>query len=461
MTLSNIANACSGTLYNSGFDGEVSGVVIDSRLVMKDYLFIASRGDKVDGHDYIESAYKQGAVAAVCEIAPINTDKPYILVKDSLVALIRIATLYRMQLNIPIVGITGSVGKTSTKEFVGSVLSQKFKVLKTEGNYNNEIGLSLTILKIRAEHELAIVEMGINHFGEMHNLSEIAKPDYCLFTNIGQSHLENLGSREGILKAKSEIFDFMNEEGRVILNGDDDMLSTIKKVKGKFPIRYGLDLGNDVYGDNIISNGLLGSSLDIHINNTSLHLDIPMPGNHMILNALAAASVGSLLALTDSEIIDGIEKVRPLKGRNNIINHDKWTIIDDSYNANPVSMKAAIDLLDMAATRKVAILGDMGELGDTKNSLHKDIGKYAASKDLDIIICVGELSSHMFEGAKGNDSSDYPASSASISERLYYFEKIDSLISSLNSILRDEDTILVKASHFMGFDKIVHELQEY
>lgn len=467
MTLWNIAKACKGTLYNMGCEDEVSGVVIDSRLVKKGYLFIASKGMRVDGHNYIDSAYKQGAMAVVCETVPLNADIPYILVNDSFVALKKIATWYRMQLNIPVVGITGSVGKTSTKEFVSSVLSQRYKVLKTEGNYNNEIGLPLTILQIRAEHEVAVIEMGISHFGEMHNLSEIARPDHCLFTNIGQSHLENLGSREGILKAKSEIFDFMNEEGRVILNGDDDMLSTIHKVKGKSPIRYGLKNDNEVYADNINIKGLLGSSCDIHIKDKTLHVNIPMPGNHMILNSLAATSIGTILGLTNSEITEGIRSVKPLSGRNNIISHKKWTIIDDCYNANPVSMKAAIDLLDMANTRKVAILGDMGELGSIENNLHKEIGTYAASKDLDIIIFVGRLSYHMLEGAiesineshknKPNNL-DYQHGRDFISERLYYFEKMDSLKSSLATILKDGDTILVKASHFMDFDQIVKAL---
>ena len=172
---------------------------------------------------------------------------PYILVNDSLTALKDIATWYRMQLDIPVIGISGSVGKTSTKEFVSSVLSQKYRVLKTQGNYNNEIGLPLTVLQIKEEHEIAVLEMGISDFGEMHRLSNIAKPDYCLLTNIGQCHLENLGSREGILKAKSEMFDFMNKDGSVILNGDDDMLSTIPQVKGKIPLRYGLSPNNHVY----------------------------------------------------------------------------------------------------------------------------------------------------------------------------------------------------------------------
>ncbi len=307
MTLSNIAKACQGRLIlNNHHDTTIKGVEIDSRKIEKDYLFIAHKGARVDGHDYIETAYTKGAIAVICEKAPANVDMPYILVNDSLTALKDIATWYRMQLDIPVIGISGSVGKTSTKEFVSSVLSQKYRVLKTQGNYNNEIGLPLTVLQIKEEHEIAVLEMGISDFGEMHRLSNIAKPDYCLLTNIGQCHLENLGSREGILKAKSEMFDFMNKDGSVILNGDDDMLSTIPQVKGKIPLRYGLSPNNHVYADNIISHGLLGSSCHIHIKDEIIPVKIPMAGRHMILNALAAAALGSVLGLTNAEISQGI-----------------------------------------------------------------------------------------------------------------------------------------------------------
>ena len=452
MTLSNIAKACQGRLIlNNHHDTTIKGVEINSRKIEKDYLFIAHKGARVDGHDYIETAYTKGAIAVICEKAPANVDMPYILVNDSLTALKDIATWYRMQLDIPVIGISGSVGKTSTKEFVSSVLSQKYRVLKTQGNYNNEIGLPLTVLQIKEEHEIAVLEMGISDFGEMHRLSNIAKPDYCLLTNIGQCHLENLGSREGILKAKSEMFDFMNKDGSVILNGDDDMLSTIPQVKGKIPLRYGLSPNNHVYADNIISHGLLGSSCHIHIKDEIIPVTIPMAGRHMILNALAAAALGSVLGLTNAEISQGIEQIRPVSGRNNIISTDKWTIIDDCYNANPVSMKAAIDLLVMADTRQVAILGDMGELGLKEEYLHKEIGIYAASKNIDIIICLGKLSSHMYKGAKEILVSN--------NDRLFYFETLDGLIEALPSILKKDDTILVKASHFMGLDRLVEKLQ--
>ncbi|NLP17375.1 MAG: UDP-N-acetylmuramoyl-tripeptide--D-alanyl-D-alanine ligase [Clostridiales bacterium] len=454
MTLSNIAKACNGTMFNTDMaaTSEVRGIVLDSRLVERDYVFIASRGERVDGHDYVKAAAEQGAIAVVCEKPPTDVIIPYIMVKDSLMALKDIAMWYRTQLNIPVIGITGSVGKTSTKELVSSVLSQRYRVLKTEGNYNNEIGLPLTILRIRKEHQIAVLEMGISDFGEMHRLSRIAKPDYCLLTNIGHCHLENLGSRQGVLKAKSEIFDFMSEDGGVIINGDDDMLSTIKSIKGKKPIRYGLGSDNDIYADNIISHGLFGSSFDIHIDGRILPANTPMPGNHMILNALAAAALGSSLGLSDNEIIQGIRQIQPVRGRNNIIRHNKYTIIDDCYNANPVSMKAAIDLLDMSKTRKVAILGDMGELGKNEAEMHKDIGKYIANKNVDIIICVGKLSAYIYDGAAEILSDN--------TSGLFHFVSQKELIMALPQLLKYGDTILVKASHFMGFDNIVKLIME-
>lgn len=453
MTLSNITTACKGKLfYDVACDTEVKGIVIDSRLVEKDFLFIATKGERVDGHDYIASAISKGAIAVICEEIPTSISIPYIQVKDSLQALKDIATWYRMQLNIPIVGITGSVGKTSTKEYVSSVLSQRYNVHKTIGNYNNEIGLPLTILQIRNEHEIAVLEMGISDFGEMHRLSRIAKPDYCILTNIGQSHLEQLGSRHGILKAKSEIFDFMSKDGKVILNGDDDMLASIHSVKGITPIRYGLNTDNDIYADNITTKGLWGSSYEIHILHKSLTINTSIPGNHMILNALAAASIGWILGLTDKEIKNGIEQLQPVSGRNHVIKHDKWTIIDDCYNANPISMKAAIDLLAMADTRKVAILGDMGELGNNENELHREVGEYIASKEVNIIICVGMLSLYMYNGAIEK--------STEASTTIFHFDNQDELIKHLPNLLREGDTILIKASHFMGFDSVVNIIRQ-
>ena len=229
MTLENLAGACGGRLV---FSGELPGtecasVVIDSRQAGENSLFIAVKGERVDGHCFIPDVFEKGALGVVCERLPENPAGPCILVEDSLKALRQIAAFYREQLPVKVVGITGSVGKTSTKEFIAAVLSRKYRVHKTQGNFNNEIGVPLTVLSMPEDTEVAVLEMGINHFGEMHRLSRIAQPDICVMTNIGQCHLEFLGSREGILKAKSEIFDFMQENGRAVLNGDDDMLASV------------------------------------------------------------------------------------------------------------------------------------------------------------------------------------------------------------------------------------------
>lgn len=465
MTLKQIARACQGQLFGdtSCPDKEVNGVVLDSRQVEKDYLFIAAAGERVDGHDFIEGVFDQGAAAVVCEKAPKVFKGPYILVKNSYQALKDIATWYRMQLDISVVGITGSVGKTSTKEFISSVLSVKYNVLKTEGNYNNEIGMPLTILKIRDHHNVAVLEMGISEFGEMHRLSEIAKPNLCVITNIGQCHLENLGSREGVLKAKSEIFDFMKNNGHVCLNGDDDLLATIQEVRGQKPVFFGMHnkgdyANNDVYATDVTTKGLLGTVCNIHINHQLFQAEIPLPGEHMVLNALAATAVGTILDMTCEEISEGIAAVKPVGGRSNILRNDSLTIIDDCYNANPVSMKAAIDLLHLADTKKTAILGDMGELGSNEKDLHKEVGEYAAGSGIDTLICVGKLSLHMYEGAlktleKRNTSPGGPSHC-----NVKYYETRDELIEALPFIMKKNDTILVKASHFMGFESIVKAL---
>ena len=403
MTLKNIAGACQGQLVcKAGQEQfEIKGAVLDSRLVEEGYLFFATKGERVDGHSFIAQVAEKKAACVVCEKAPENVDIPYILVEDSFVALKQVATFYRDNLTIPIVGITGSVGKTSTKEIISSVLSTRYNVLKTEGNFNNEVGLPLTILRIRDEHKVAVVEMGINHFGEMHRLSEIAKPDICVITNIGQCHLEFLGSREGILKAKSEIFDFMNPDGYVCINGDDDMLSTIKEVHGHKPVSYGMTMKSDVYVTESKSNGIFGSKATIYLNDETFDVEIPLPGEHMVMNALAATCVGDLLGLKPEEIAEGIKNVKAVGGRSNLISLKNRTILDDCYNANPVSMKAAIDLLKQADTRKVAILGDMFELGEGQEVMHAEIGTYAVERGIDVLVCVGELSQNMYDAAGG------------------------------------------------------------
>lgn len=479
MTLANIAQACKGILC-SDTDENIAGaakgrdagagdmqvkpdteeatcVVIDSRQVIPGGIFIATKGERVDGHSFIPQMEEKGALAVVCEKAPEDCKIPYILVEDSFKALKDIAEFYRQQLTIPVVGITGSVGKTSTKEMIASVLSEGFEVLKTEGNFNNEVGLPLTVLRIREEHQVAAVEMGISDFGEMHRLSKIARPDICVMTNIGQCHLENLGTREGILKAKSEIFDFMNSKGHIFVNGDDDMLQRVPAKAENKPVHFGMNPANDVYASDVMNKGLLGSQAVIHMGLEAFPVEIPLPGAHMVYNALAAAAVGKCLGLTREQIQAGIAKVQAVGGRSNVMALENYTVIDDCYNANPVSMKAAIDLLTMALGRKVAVLGDMFELGDAECELHGEVGAYAAEKGIDVIICTGQLSAHMYEGALGFRKEGLCAAQK---QDVYYFETRDEMLEQLKGILKHGDNILVKASHGMHFEQVVEYLSK-
>ena len=453
MTLENIAKACGGQLFGENKQLEIENVVTDSRQAEKNDLFIAIRGEKTDGHKFIPQVLEKGA-AALCEVAPETSQGSYIVVQDVLKALRDIAEFYRSMLQIPVIGITGSVGKTSAKECVAGVLAQKYDVLKTEGNYNNEIGVPLTLLKIREHHQAAVVEMGINHFGEMHRLSQMAKPDLVVMTNIGQCHLEFLGDRDGVLRAKSEIFDFLQDDGTVIVNGDDDKLITVKQVKGKPVVTYGKESTNAFYGELLEDKGLFGSKFLIHTPEECFEAEIPLPGQHMMYNALAAAAVGKSLGLTKEEIVAGIASVKPTNGRCNIIPCKDRVLIDDCYNANPVSTCAAIDLLEKANTRKVAILGDMFELGEDADKMHAGVGEYAVEMGIHVLVCVGQLSENMAKAARAFVEKEKKDT------KVFYFKEKAAMLSEIDGILEPGDTVLMKASHGMGFAEVVEKLKD-
>lgn len=452
MTLANIA-ACLNSPLCQGLGKEaleITGAVLDSRKVEPGYLFFATRGERVDGHSFIPQVVEKGAALVVCEEAP-QVHVPYILVEDTFAALKTVAAFYREQLDIPIIGVTGSVGKTSTKEMIAAGLSTKFNVRKTQGNFNNEVGLPLTILSIREEHDAAVVEMGINHFGEMHRLSEIAKPDICVITNIGQCHLENLIDRDGVLRAKSEIFDFMNKDGFVVLNGDDDKLATIKEIHGRKPYFFGIGpegaVAKDAFAVEIQSKGLFGSDFQMQLMGDDVDAFVPLPGQHMVVNALAAACVGRILGMTNEEVLSGIASVQATGGRSNIMRLSDKTIIDDCYNANPVSMRSAIDLLAMAQGTKTVILGDMFELGADELALHREVGYYAAMAPLDNMIFIGNLAKEMYEGARKLRAMPE-----------YYPDKAAFFAAHKPENFKNT-TVLVKASNGMQFKEIVEWLK--
>lgn len=498
LTIKEIADACGGKLFLQEYasnsfavqpvcgDTCVTSVVLDSRKVEDGGVFVATVGERVDGHKFVSDVFAKGVSVALVQKTPEQVSgeqgEPanwgsYILVEDTLQALKEIAEYYRRKLSTKIVGITGSVGKTSTKEFIAGVLAEKYKVLKTEGNFNNEIGVPLTLLRIRDKHEVAVVEMGISDFGEMHRLSQMARPDICVITNIGQCHLENLKTRDGILQAKSEIFDFMAEDGEICLNGEDDKLLTLTEVKGHKPHFFGLGTNEaqEVYATDIVSKGLWGSEAvlvrkacatdaevpcETNVGESRFNVQVPLPGAHMVLNAAAATCVAGLFGLTEKEIAAGIGKIIPVSGRNNLIHLPKYTLIDDCYNANPASMKAAIDLLALADTGKVAILGDMFELGENASALHGEVGKYAADAGIDRILCVGEESMHMYEAAR-EATRDIPSCKK---PDILHFPTRESLLHALASrseeLVPEGCTVLIKASHGMKFVEVLDYLQE-
>lgn len=452
MSLQKIAAACGGTYCGSAdlSEREVSSVVIDSRKAEKDSLFVAIKGARVDGHSFIPQVMEKGALCAVSEQDLGDVPYPYIKVGSCEQALKDIAEHYRRSLDIRVVGISGSVGKTSTKEMIASVLGQKFNVLKTEGNFNNEIGLPLTVFNIREEHEIAVLEMGISHFGEMTRLAKIARPDICVITNIGVAHIESLGSRDGILKAKTEMFQYMNPEGTIILNGDDDKLRGFVPENGASPVYFGLDPSCPYHAEKTESKGLRGTDAEFVTPDSRFHAHISIPGGHMVYNALAGIAVGTALGMTPEEMARGIEALVPIAGRNNLIETERWSIIDDCYNANPASMKSSLDVLACADTRTVAILGDMFELGASEKEMHYEVGAYAAEKGISVLICIGGLSAETARGAR--ESADSAAM-----EILHYSTKED-FFKEMNDVLKKDDTILVKASHGMEFTEIVNFL---
>ena len=288
--------------------------------------------------------------------------------------------------------------------------------------------------------------MGISDFGEMHRLSEIAKPDICVLTNIGQCHLEFLGDRDGVLKAKTEIFDFLNPNGKIFVNGDDDKLSTVTEVRGIKPVFYGLDSKNAYYAENIKNNLTNGVDATLCFEDTKLNVTIPAIGNYMVANALAGVAVGKSLGMTDDQLISGVESYKTVGSRANVIKTDSYTIIDDCYNANPNSVKAGIDTLVNFSTRKVAVLGDMKELGKEENRFHFEVGQYAAEKKIDVVIAVGPLAKELYNGANQGTEA-------------YYFETVEDANAEIKNILKQDDTILVKASHSMQFEKIVENIK--
>lgn len=446
-----VIHACGAIPFNCSSINQITGIAIDSRKLQSGDLFVAIKGENFDGHDYAETAVKNGA-AIVLSHQKLSDKIPYLLVENTLTALHQLAKLYKNKFKIPFVAITGSSGKTTTKDMIASILSEKYNVLKTDGNFNNAIGLPLTLFKIDKNHEICVLEMGMNSLGEIEVLADIVRPDVGVITNVGTAHIEKLTNRESILKAKTELFTYFDSGNTAVINGDNDMLQKLHEKPYKI-IRYGLENQNDYSAINIIEKGEDGINFDVVYQGKTENYHVPMPGIHNVYNALSAISIGLMYGLTKSEIDEGLRKFKPSKMRMEVFKGIMNTkIINDAYNANPDSMQAAINVLASMETtgRKVCILGDMFELGEFAKEGHHMVGKYAVENKINVILAVGKMANEIIKGA----------SMVGANQMLYSFESISEVIDNLKDIIKDNDIILIKGSRGMYMENIVESLRE-
>lgn len=440
--LSEIAKWCN---VKSALTGTINTISTDSRVIDENTLFIALKGERFDANDFVEDVLNKGAKAVVCSRYNGESDR-VILVEDTGKALLQIAKGYRSKFNIPFVALTGSVGKTTTKGMVHAVLSEKFNTLKTQGNLNNEIGVSKTLFCLENSHEAAVIEMGMNHFDEISRLTEVVMPDIGIITNVGTAHIENLGSREGILKAKCEITEGMKKGSPLIINGDNDMLSTINTTDFEV-IKFGIDNENLYMKAEDIKFLPDGSEFTAVCENESVKAFVPAVGVHNVYNALCAMCVGKKMGFTLAEAATALKNFAPEGMRQNVREVMSYTFIEDCYNANPDSMKASLVTLNtIKKNRSIAVLGDMLELGEYSNTAHYEVGKIAGDVKTDIVITFGELSLLTKKGAEENGA------------KAYSFMDKKELTEFLKSILQEDDTVLFKGSRSMKMEEIFHQL---
>ncbi len=454
ITVDDILRICNGKLVCGSKEIECKHFERDTRNVKFGDVYIGIKGENFDGNTLYEKAFEQGAsVAIVSGINPnVYKDKTIILVEDTIKALQQIAEYKRNLYDIPVIAITGSVGKTSTKDIVASVMAQKYKVLKTQGNLNNHIGLPITILQLE-DHEAIVVEMGMNHFGEIRTLTNIAHPTMCIISNIGTSHIGNLGSRENILKAKLEILEGARENAPVIVNNDNDLLNKwAKEEKDNYNIKtYGIKEKSDLIAKNIRS--FEDKSLfDIDIKGKTYEVTVPVGGNHFVYNALAAICVGIENGIEIEDIITGIKKFELTKKRMEVIKSKLTgaTIINDTYNASYDSMKAGLEYLNsVSGNRKIAILGDMLELGEYEKEMHEKVGEEVAKNNIDILITIGNASKNIANMARKLNPEI----------EIHEYSKNQEALEYAKENFKEGDIVLIKASNAMKLSEIAEDLK--
>ena len=444
-TAREICAAVGGTLLQDS-GAPVTGVTTDSRAVQPGQLFIPLVGERFDGHAYIAKALEGGAAGCLTAAAPetLLPGKLYIQVADTRLALKALASWYRDKFDLPVVQVTGSAGKTTTKEMIASVLSQRYNTLRTEGNFNNDIGAPLTLLRLMPEHQAAVIETGMNHFGEIRYLGEMVRPDIAVITNVGDAHIENLGNtRQGILRAKCEIFENLTPEGIAVLNGDDELLNTV--TLPQTILRCGVGDGCDVRVTDIDDRGLEGVACTVTIEGEHYRLTTSAPGRYMIYPMAMAAAIGRRLGLTGEEIAAGVAAYTTVGSRMHLIRlPGERLVIDDCYNANPQSMAEGLRMLAAsAAQHRVAVLGDMGELGQLTAQAHRDMGALTRRLGL-TAVAVGEKMHALTE----------------TDPQAQWFATVEEAMPAIRQLFTPGTAVLVKASHAMHFERIVKELEK-
>ena len=425
----------------------VNSVTTDSRKISGGSLFVALKGEKFNGEDFVEESFRKGATAALVG-KDFNREVEGVVIKvdDTLAAYQKIAANYRDKFNIPIVAITGSTGKTTTKDLTAAVLSGLGKVLKTSANFNNEIGVPMTLLELNETHKAAVVEIGMRGLGQIESLAKIVKPDIAIVTNVNETHIELLGSMENIAKAKGELVESIQADGTVILNADNAYTETLKKLakSGVKIITHGIKNGADLKAENVfISNAI--TDFDVNYNGQIYHFDLPIIGRHNVSNSLAATAAGLAVGLDFDKIRYGLSTLVTTKMRFEVIHRDGITIVNDAYNASPASMRASIKTAaEVYDARKIAVLGDMFELGAISEKVHREVGAYLAENKFDILITVGKLGRFIAEGAK----------SAGM-EKIFVTDTHEDAAKTLRGILKRDDVILFKASHGMHLEKVI------
>ena len=460
-----VLRICKGEILIGNENEVLEDFSKDTREVKDGDIYVGIKGENHDGNILYKDALKNGAKVCILQKESVSNkldmnklrenypDRTIVLVDNTVKALQELAAYKRSLYDIPVIGVTGSVGKTSTKDIIASVMSKKYNVLKTLGNYNNQIGLPLTILRLK-DHDAMVVEMGMSQLGEISNLTRIAKPTVAVITNVGTAHIGILGSRENILKAKLEILEGLKENGTLVINNDNDMLHNWKEnnKSDKYKvITFGLENESNVMARDVETSEN-GSTYKIDINNKTYNVNVSVGGTHFVLNSLCAIAIGNLFNIKMEDILEGIANFELTKRRMEIEkNKIGATIINDCYNANYDSMKAALEYLGkINANKKIAVLGDMLELGEFSRMLHEKVGEEVAKNKIDILLTVGDMSKYIVKKAKEQGMTE---------DKIYSCKNNQEAIDLLNNTIEKGDAILLKASNGMNFQEIFEKIR--